>query len=68
MADVQLYPKPGFDWRKIIWGHPDALVSPLCSYCSASFRDDEVPLMMWQEDGRAAKFCEVCQRKWWFDG
>jgi hypothetical protein len=60
-----LAPKPGFDWKKVIWGRPDSVVSPLCSYCSAAFRDDDVPLMMWTTDGHAAKFCVACQREWW---
>jgi hypothetical protein len=24
-----------------------------------------VPLIMWQDDGHAAQFCEECQRQWW---
>lgn len=61
----ELMPKPGFEWARVNWGRPDAIVSILCSYCSASFRDDEVPLMMWTNDGHAAKFCERCQKQWW---
>jgi hypothetical protein len=58
-------PKAGFRWRKVIWGPPDAVVSVLCSYCSAVMRDEEVPLMLFQNDGSCAKFCEDCQRRWW---
>jgi hypothetical protein len=57
--------KPGFDWRKVIWGRPDAAISVLCSYCSAAFKDEDVPLMLFTGDGRCAKFCPECQCRWW---
>jgi hypothetical protein len=62
---MKLEPKPLFDWARVTWGRPDSPPSVLCSYCSASIPDDEVPLMMWNSDGYAAKFCERCQDKWW---
>jgi hypothetical protein len=57
-------PKPGFDWGHVTWGRPDAVVSALCSYCSASFRDEDVPLMLFKPDGSCAKFCDACQSTW----
>jgi hypothetical protein len=60
-----LDPEPGFDWGKVTWGHPDAIVSVVCSYCSAFIRDSEIPLMMWDREGRCAKFCEKCTKRWW---
>jgi hypothetical protein len=59
-----LEPKPGFDWARVTWGRPDSVKSVLCSYCSASIGDDDVPLMMWKADGHAAQFCDRCQRTW----
>jgi hypothetical protein len=59
-----LAPKAGFDWKRVTWGRPDSVVSPLCSYCSASFRDADVPLMLFTNDGHAAKFCDACQKRW----
>ena len=60
-----LRPKPGFDWGRVTWGRPDSQVSALCSYCSAGIGEDDVPLRMWADDGRAAQFCDACQEKWW---
>jgi hypothetical protein len=60
---MQLKPEKGFDW--VTWGRPDAIVSPLCSYCSASFKEDDMPLIIWSKDGHAAKFCDECQVRWW---
>ena len=56
--------KPDFDWDRVTWGRPDSIVSPLCSYCSASIREDEMPLRAWTPSGHAAQFCEKCQAKW----
>jgi hypothetical protein len=38
-----LEPMAGFNWAKVIWGRPDSVPSVLCSYCSASLPDDDVP-------------------------
>ena len=53
-------PRAGFDWRRVNWGRPDSVPSPLCSYCSAVIREDEVPLIMWNQASYAARFCETC--------
>lgn len=58
-------PRPGFDWDRVTWGRPDSVVSVLCSYCSASIGEDEIPLRVWTSDGHAAQFCEACQERWW---
>jgi hypothetical protein len=60
-----LQPKEGFDWSKVTWGRPDSVVTVLCSYCSASLPEDSVPLILWKDDGHAARFCEACMVKWW---
>jgi hypothetical protein len=62
---MKLEPKPGFDWAKVTWGRPDSPPSVLCSYCSGSLNENDVPLMMFTKDGYAAKFCPACQSKWW---
>ena len=64
MGKVELTPSAGFEWRKVTWGRADSQVSALCSYCSASIRDHEIPLRLWTKS-HAAQFCEKCQRKWW---
>lgn len=61
---MNLEPKRGFDWGKVTWGRPDSPVSALCSYCSASISEDDMPLRVWKEDGHAAQFCDDCQRRW----
>jgi hypothetical protein len=65
VTSVQLKPKEGFDWAKVTWGRPDSVPTVLCSYCSASLPEDDVPLIMWKGDGHAAQFCETCQKRWW---
>lgn len=64
VSAAPLKPKDGFDWNKVTWGRPDSVVSALCSYCSASIGDDEVPLRVWSKEGFAAQFCDLCQEKW----
>jgi len=58
-------PSPGFNWSAVSWGGPDQSRSDQCSYCDAPFRDDEIPLMMWNRDKWCAEFCEACQEAWW---
>jgi hypothetical protein len=58
LTTLQPKPKPGFDWSRCTWGRPDSVPSALCSYCSASIGDDEIPLMMWNAKGFAVRFCE----------
>ena len=60
-----LQPKPGFDWDHISWGKPDSVRSALCSYCSAGIGENDVPLMLFRDDGHVAQFCDDCQLKWW---
>ncbi len=62
---MNLEPKPGFDWDRLTWGRPDSVPSVLCSYCSASISDDDMPLRLWRADGSAVQFCDDCQRRWW---
>lgn len=65
-------PKEGFDWRHVVWGRPDSPPSVLCSYCSALLPDacgersvaDDVPLMLFSEEGYGAQFCQRCQWRW----
>jgi hypothetical protein len=60
-----LAPRPGFDWNRIAWGKPDSVRSALCSYCFTSIGEDDVPLILYAEDGHAAQFCDGCMEKWW---
>jgi hypothetical protein len=60
-----LTPAREFDWSKVTWGRPDSVPSVLCSYCSASISEDEVPLILWDKRSFAAKFCKRCMQKWW---
>ncbi len=60
-----LRPAEGFDWLAVSWGGPDQRVSVDCSYCDARIGDEEIPLILSNDLGWAARFCEACQRKWW---
>lgn len=56
--------RPGFDWKRVAWGRPDSPPRPMCSYCHAGIGADDVPLMLWREDGSASQFCDVCVEAW----
>lgn len=66
--------KDGFDFGRLVWSRPDGPMPELCSYCFAPAvaTEDEVPLIIWKEDGHTAIFCRVCQAEWFgmtsFDG
>lgn len=60
-----LQPKPGFQWHRLVWSRPDVARPALCSYCFAGIGEDDVPLMLWAEDGACAQFCDECQQQWW---
>jgi hypothetical protein len=65
MSVPTLEPKAGFDWGRVTWGRPDSPPTVLCSYCSASIPDDDVPLILWTDKGYAAHFCKQCRKTWW---
>jgi len=58
-------PKPGFDWTRVRWTGPHALVDDTCSYCGAAISEDSVPLRLWNERSWAAVFCDACMKTWW---
>ena len=62
---MSLQPKPGFDWGRIAWGRPDSRRSAVFSYCFAAIGEDDVPLILWTDDGHASQFCDACMEKWW---
>jgi hypothetical protein len=64
-AGAKLEPTEGFDWSKLTWGRPDSVPSRLCSYCSASISDDEVPLIAFNDEGWTVRFCDKCIERWW---
>ena len=50
----------GFSWNRVAWGRPDSPLRPLCAHCAAHLDEDSAPLMLWREDGSAARFCDPC--------
>ena len=48
--------------RRLVWSHPDSRIAPLCSVCFKHIPDDAVPLMMWNDKGACAQFCDDCQQ------
>lgn len=67
---MALRPTPDFDWNLVEWRGPKQTVARDCSYCRAPLGDEddddfEIPLMMWNQDGWAARFCMDCQCKYW---
>ena len=61
-------PRPGFDWLKVDWGAPDQARADRCSYCGDPFPADDdsgfVPLILGNEAGWVAEFCDHCQAAW----
>jgi hypothetical protein len=62
---VALKPGDSFNWTAVGWGAPDQRRTDKCSYCDKPLREDEIPLIMWNDDGWCAEFCEACQRTHW---
>ncbi len=60
-----LRPSRGFNWQAVSWGGPDEPPSDTCSYCEAPIADDDVPLIIWNAEGWAARFCDACQERCW---
>lgn len=52
-----------FDWGRVMWGRPDSPPTSLCSYCCGAL--PHVPLMLWDEKGACAQFCDDCVRRYW---
>ena len=63
-------PRPSLDldWMAISWGGPDEPVAEACSMCDEPFKEDDVPLMIWNSNGWAARFCDACASRWWIGG
>jgi hypothetical protein len=67
---AKISPRPGFEWSAVNWGAPDQPRTDRCSYCEASFPDDDedpgfIPLILSNAEGWVAEFCDDCQRRWW---
>jgi hypothetical protein len=56
--------REGFDWQRVAWGRPDSPPRLLCSYCHARLAEDEVPLIIWADDGRGMQLCDQCVETW----
>jgi hypothetical protein len=61
---VRLAPKAGFDWAKLAWGRPDSPPSVLCSYCSTSLGERDIPMRMWNPEGYTVALCGKCATEW----
>jgi hypothetical protein len=64
-----LRPRPGFNWLTVAWGGPDEPRTEHCSYCGDRFPTEEedpefVPLILSNEEGWVAEFCDHCQAAW----
>lgn len=57
-------PLPGFDPYRVSWEGPDQVAGEYCSYCGDAIPEDAAPLVMWNEEGWAARFCDHCQAAW----
>lgn len=61
-----LRPREGFNPLMVNWGGPDQTRTDTCSYCGDPFpeSDDFVPLILWNDAGWCAEFCDHCQATW----
>jgi hypothetical protein len=64
MSHAKLKMRDGFEWGRVAWGAPDSPRRALCSYCHGAIGEDDIPLMMWGEDGRMMQLCEACVERW----
>lgn len=62
---MSLQPTPEFNWAQVSWGGPKQRRTEVCSYCDQPLGEEDIPLMLWNEAGWCAEFCEVCQEKYW---
>jgi hypothetical protein len=62
---VALSPGTNLNWTAVSWGAPDQRRTDSCSYCGKPLSEDEIPLILWNDDGWCAEFCEACQRTHW---
>lgn len=60
-----LTPTGDFNWMAVSWGGPDEVPAETCSYCDAAMGEEEVPLILWNREGWAARFCTACQGRYW---
>lgn len=61
---VRLRFRADFDPTLLSWGGPDERIAEECSICDAAFAEDDVPLIMWREDGWTVRLCDACVRRW----
>ncbi len=62
---MSLHTSPDFNWLRVSWGGPDQPQAEHCSYCDSPIGEDDVPLILWNKDGWAARFCDACQTRYW---
>ena len=62
---TSLKPKVAINWDKLTWGRPDSPPSVLCSYCSAVIPDEDVPRILWNDNGASVRFCTKCMKDVW---
>ena len=56
--------RPGFDPLLLSWGGPNEPATLVCSICDAPLPEDDVPLILWREDGWWCRLCDACVDKW----
>ena len=56
--------RPGFDPTLLSWGGPDETPAEECSICEAPFSEEDVPLIMWRDDGWCVRLCDDCSERW----
>jgi hypothetical protein len=61
---VKLGFRRDFDPALLSWGGPDEPAAEECSICEAAFDEDDVPLIMWREDGWCVRLCDACVERW----
>jgi hypothetical protein len=56
--------RAGFDPTLLSWGGPNEPVTEECSICDAPLNEDDVPLILWRDDGWCVRLCDACSQRW----
>lgn len=60
MSDIELDPE---EMKHVAWGRADSPRRPFCARCHAHLNEDDVPLMLWRQDGSCISLCDLCTQK-----
>jgi hypothetical protein len=57
-------PSVDFEWSAVGWGAPDQARADTCSYCDAPVGEHDCLLMLFNDLGWCAQFCDPCAERY----